>query len=93
MTKKCSPSNTKCVTGWRNKRKNIREITHQGALQDQVLLNPNLQLEKKAVEEKTRVAELIAEGPFMNKKRDAVYVDDAEYQAEALMMEEEWQKQ
>ena len=48
---------------------------------------------KKAVEEKTRVADLTAEGSFMNKKRDAVYVDDAEYQAEALMMEEEWQKQ
>ena len=40
----------------------------------------------KAVEEKLRVAELIAEASFMKKKRDA------EYQAEALRMEEELAK-
>ena len=40
----------------------------------------------KAVEEKLRVAELIAEASFMKKKRDA------EYRAEALRMEEELAK-
>ena len=38
------------------------------------------------MEEKLRVAELIAEASFMKKKRDA------EYQAEALRMEEELAK-
>ena len=41
---------------------------------------------EKAVEEKLRVAELIAEASFMKKKKDA------EYQAEALRMEEELAK-
>ena len=41
---------------------------------------------EKAVEEKLRVAELIAEASFMKKKRDA------EYRAEALRMEEELAK-
>ena len=40
----------------------------------------------KAVEEKLRVAELIAEASFMKKRKDA------EYQAEALRMEEELAK-
>ena len=42
--------------------------------------------QEKVVEEKLRVAELIAEASFMKKKRDA------EYQAEALMMEEKLAK-
>ena len=42
--------------------------------------------QEKAVEEKRKVAELIAEASFMKKKRDA------EYQAEALRMEEELAK-
>ena len=41
---------------------------------------------EKAVEEKLRVAELIAEASFMKKRKDA------EYQAEALRMEEELAK-
>ena len=41
---------------------------------------------EKAVEEKVRVAELIEEASFMKKKKDA------EYQAEALRMEEEMAK-
>ena len=41
---------------------------------------------EKAVEEKLRVAELIAESSFMKKKRDA------EYRAEAIKMEEELAK-
>ena len=41
---------------------------------------------EKAVEEKLRVVELIAEASFMKKKRDA------EYKAEALRMEEELAK-
>ena len=66
-------------------RKNTRDITHQGAVQDQVLLNPNLQFKKK-LKEKLRVAELIAEASFMKKKRDG------EWQAEALRMEEQLAK-
>ena len=66
-------------------RKNTRDITHQGAVQDQVLLNPNLQFKKK-LKEKLRVAELIAEASFMKKKRDS------EWQAEALRMEEQLAK-
>ena len=41
---------------------------------------------EKAVEEKLRVAELMAEASFMKKKRDT------EYQAEVLRMEEELAK-
>ena len=41
---------------------------------------------EKAVEEKLRAAELIAESSFMKKKRDA------EYRAEAIKMEEELAK-
>ena len=45
LIKKCSPSTTKFISGLRKSRKNTRKITER-AVQDQVPLNPNLQLEK-----------------------------------------------
>ena len=80
LIKKCSPSNK--VHNWlKEEEKELkrdhpsRSSTRSGSSKSKS------STQEKAMEEKLRVAELIAEASFIKKRRDA------EYQAEALRME------